>query len=160
MCRSGGGTGFHGMAIAGSCRGWHGGPGTAIPRPTESGVEFALDQGFDPVPKPLAHTRLDRNDPIVEKSGFGLAGQMCRVRLADEVRHGVVSCGTGVLQRPNPAVWVAAPGDYATLSKAYHFLDGTDFEGLHLQLAVAWVFTSLMLRNDLLCFVERSALLL
>ncbi|WP_246776941.1 hypothetical protein [Microvirga sp. VF16] len=45
--------------------------------------------------------------------------------LAGKVRHGVVSRGTAALQRPNPAVWVVTPGDYATLSKVYHLSGGT-----------------------------------
>jgi len=42
------------------------------------------------------------------------------------VRHGVVSRGTAALQRPNPGVWVATPGDYATLPKVHHIPDGTE----------------------------------
>lgn len=33
--------------------------------------------------------------------------------------------GIAALQRPNLGVWVATPGDYATLSKVHHIPDGT-----------------------------------
>jgi hypothetical protein len=113
------------MAIAAGAGRWLVRALAAIAGPAERSVEFGLDERFDPVADPLAHARLDRVDPIVEKSGLRLAGRMRCICLADKVRHGVVSRGTGALQRPNPAVWVATPGDYATLSKVYHLSDGT-----------------------------------
>ncbi len=104
-------------------------PLAAIAGAAESRLQFGLDEGFDPVAHPLAYTGLDRVDPVVEKPGLRLAGRMHRMGLADKVRHGVVSRGTGALQRPNPALWVAAPGDYATLSKVHHIPDGTGSSG-------------------------------
>ena len=46
--------------------------------PAHTGVEFRLDQRFDPVPDARTHAGLDRVDPIVEKLGrrqsIGLRG--------------------------------------------------------------------------------------
>src|SRR4029450_10365977 len=105
------------MAIALSANGRSVAGRTAIAWPAQSRLKLRLDEGFDPVAHPLAHAGLDRVDPIVEKPGLRLAGRMHCICLADKVGHGVVSHGTGALQRPNPAVWVATPGDYATLLK-------------------------------------------
>ena len=50
----------------------------AVPRPLQGGVEFRMDQRFDPVPDARTHAALDRIDPIVEKprrrQNIGLRG--------------------------------------------------------------------------------------
>jgi hypothetical protein len=67
------------MTVAVSGGGLFVGSLAAIARPAQSCLEFRLNEGFDPVPHPLAHTRLDRVDPIVEKPGLRLPGWMHRM---------------------------------------------------------------------------------
>ena len=42
---------------------------SAVPRPLQGGVEFQMDQRFDPVPDARTHAGLDGVDPIIEKPG-------------------------------------------------------------------------------------------
>ena len=54
-------------------------------------IQLAFDHGLDETAHPIAHPSFDRIEPIVEKIHSWFANRLRRLRLRDNVLHGVVS---------------------------------------------------------------------
>jgi hypothetical protein len=62
-----------------------------VTRALQHRVEFAADQLFDELPRPIAHRGLDPIKPIVEKPGSRPNFTLRGIGLRDSAVHGVVS---------------------------------------------------------------------